>query len=60
MPKYEVPIVYRGQANFIVEAASAEEAAEKARTKFRSGDAADELGNEWEGIERVGEIEEIS
>lgn len=56
MPRYEVPIVYRGQSNYIVEAADAQEAERIARAKFNGGDQSDELGNEWESIERVGEI----
>lgn len=59
MPKYEVPIVYRGQSNYIVEAATPEEAREKARLMFKNGEPPDELGNEWEDIDHYGEIEKV-
>lgn len=59
MPKYEVPIVYKGQVNFIVAADSKEQADQIARDRFRNNDKADTLGNEWEEIDRVGEIEEL-
>lgn len=55
--RYEVPIVYQGQANFVVDAESPEEAIEKAKAKFKAGDSEDVLGNEWESIQRVGEVE---
>lgn len=55
--RYEVPIVYKGQANFVVDAESPEEAIEKARAKFNAGDKEDVFGNEWESIERVGDVE---
>lgn len=57
--KYEVPIVYRGQSNFIVEASSAEEAERIARERFELDAPADILGNEWEEVERVGVIKSI-
>jgi hypothetical protein len=56
MTNYEVPIVYRGQSNFIVEANSVEEAREKATDRFINDDTPDILGNEWEVIDRVGAI----
>jgi hypothetical protein len=59
MPKYEVPIVYTGQCNFIVEASSPDEAREIASSMFNEGERPDILGNEWERIERIGEIEPI-
>jgi hypothetical protein len=52
---YEVPIVYRGLTNFIVEATSKEEAEKIARAKFNDGAAGDDLGNEFEEIEGIGE-----
>lgn len=57
--RYEVPIVYRGQSNYIVEAVSKADAKKKARTCFNNGHKPDELGNEWEEIERIGEITEV-
>jgi hypothetical protein len=56
MPRFEVPIVYKGQCNFIVEASSIEEAENIARKMFNNGDRPDELGNEWEKIDRIGEV----
>lgn len=52
--KYEVAVVFRGQDNFIVEADSPEEARAKAKARFLAGDQPDELGNEWQEVERVG------
>lgn len=56
MPKFEVPVVYKGQCNFIVEASSIEEAEKIAEIKFNNGDSPDKLGNEWEKIDRIGEV----
>lgn len=56
MPKFEVPIVYRGLSNFLVTAETPEAARELATARFNDGDTPDLLGNEWEEIERVGEI----
>jgi hypothetical protein len=53
---FEVPIVYRGQCNYLVPASNKEEAEAIARAKFSAGAAPDDLGNEWEEIERVGTI----
>ena len=53
MPKYEVPIVYEGQCNFIVDADTPEEAKQKAELKFKNGEQPDHLGNEWEVIDRI-------
>ena len=58
--KFCVPIIYRGQSNFIVEADTPEEAEAKARTRYDNGDVGDELGNEWEEVERIGEIEKVN
>lgn len=57
--KYEVPVVYRGQCNFVIEANSAEEAKKMVEIQFREGLSPTELGNEWEEIERIGEIKVI-
>lgn len=57
MQKFVVPIIYRGQANFIVKAENEEAAKTIALTRFRAGDAQDELGNEWEEFEKFGEVE---
>jgi hypothetical protein len=56
MPRFEVPIVYKGQCNFIVEASSIEEAENIAEEMFNNGDRPDKLGNEWEKIDRIGEV----
>jgi hypothetical protein len=59
--KYVVPIIYRGQANYVVEASSFDEAKILAREAFEHGkDTAEEvpLGNEWEEIEKFGTVEE--
>jgi hypothetical protein len=53
---YEVPIVYRGQSNFLVLAESPERAAELAEESFKKGKTPDTLGNEWEEIERIGNV----
>jgi hypothetical protein len=54
MTKYEVPIVYRGQCNFIVEADGPSEAISKAIEMFNAGEQPVELGNEWEIFDRAG------
>lgn len=56
MAKFEIPIVYRGQCNYIVEANTEAQAMTLANERFMNGDPPDELGNEWEEIERWGEI----
>jgi len=56
MAVYEVPVVYRGQCNFLIEASSEEEAKKIAERKFKDGDEPDVLGNEWEEIDRMGEV----
>jgi hypothetical protein len=56
MPKFEVPVVYKGQCNFIVEASSIKEAENIAEEMFNNGDRPDGLGNEWEKIDRIGEV----
>jgi hypothetical protein len=58
--KYEVPIIYTGLANFIVEADSPEEAKEKAKLKFNGGEPEDTLGNEWEEFDHFGNVEEMT
>jgi hypothetical protein len=57
--KYNVPIVYKGQVNYIVEAESVEEAEELAREQWSTGEKPVELGNEWEKIERFGVVEPV-
>jgi hypothetical protein len=57
--KFEVPIVYKGQANYIVTADSPQEADAIAQAKFHRGETPDTLGNEWETIDRVGEIKPV-
>ena len=52
--KYAVPVLYRGQCNFLVEADTPEKAEEIAEQKFKNGDKQDTLGNEWEEVERTG------
>jgi hypothetical protein len=56
---FEVPVIYRGQCSFLVRATSKEQAGEKATFKFKNGDCADELGNEWEEIDRLGDISPV-
>ena len=56
---YEVPVIYRGQCNFIVTAESPEQAAELAEARFKGGMEPDLLGNEWEEIERVGSVQVV-
>ena len=55
MNTYEVPIVYHGQENFLVQADTPEEAEEIARQKFYNGDNSQFSASER--IERFGEIE---
>lgn len=57
--KYEVPVLYRGQCSFIVEAGSPTEAREVADARFKGGIAPDVLGNEWEEVDRIGEPREM-
>lgn len=59
MAKYEVPIVYRGLTNYVVEAANESQARDVAEAKFKSGDCVDLFGNEWEEIERFGDIQKM-
>lgn len=56
MSKYNVPIVFRGQANYIIEAASPAEAERIARARFNEGDKGDDY---FEKTDYVGEIEEV-
>jgi hypothetical protein len=59
MPRWEVPVVYRGQDSFIIDepdVTTPEQAAEAALHRFRGGVAPDDLGNEWQEPERVGVI----
>jgi hypothetical protein len=58
MKEYEVPVVYRGQVNYVVKAGSPQEAEAAARLRYSTGDSGDVLGNEWEEIEKVGEVKE--
>ena len=57
--KYEVPVVYRGQCNFIVEANSPHRGPRIGRCPLKNGEAPDELGNEWEEVDRLGEPTEV-
>jgi hypothetical protein len=59
MPKFCVPVIYSGLSNFIVEADNKEEAETKARELFRGGETPDMLGNEYENVESIGEIEQL-
>lgn len=59
MKKYEVPVIYRGQINYIVKANSKEEAEEIARVLYRGDTPGDTLGNEWEVIDKLGEVKEL-
>ena len=60
MPKYCVPIVYTGLENYIVEAETPEKAKALAKAAFKNGEKGTSLGNEWEEIDRFGDVEEIS
>lgn len=57
--KYEVPIVYRGQLNYIIDAETPEQAVKIARNKFSNNDKEDILGVEYEEIVRIGSVEPI-
>lgn len=66
MKKLEVPIIYKGMMNFIVEVPeniSNEQAEELAKSKatqmYANGFVPDSLGNEWESFESFGEIKEV-
>lgn len=54
--RFYVPIVARRQVNYIVEARTQDEARQAAIDRFNAGSIPDECGNEWEEIERIGEI----
>lgn len=58
--KYCVPIVYVGLSNFIVEGDSWEDAVSKATDEFNNGGTPELLGNEYERVERVGTVEEVT
>lgn len=51
--KFAVPIVYKGLANFIVDAKDENEAKVKAAQAFNNGEHAESFGNEWEKIDQV-------
>lgn len=51
--KYEVAIVYRGQCTFIVEADDPDAACAAARGRWEDGETADNLGADWEEVERI-------
>lgn len=57
--KFEVPIIYRGQSNYIVNARNKKHAEELALSKFYDGDDGVILGNEWESVEKIGKITKI-
>lgn len=59
--KFCVPIIVKSMVNYIVETASAsvEEAEQIARQKWENGIPPDDCGNEWEVIDRIGDIEEV-
>jgi hypothetical protein len=60
MKKFEVAIIYRGQANYIVEAKNKEEAEAKARVAYRDGTREEfHAGNEWEEVDEVRRVEEM-
>ena len=52
--KYEVPIVYKGQATYIVEAENEEQAMELADARFKRGDDGDLPASDYETIENYG------
>jgi hypothetical protein len=52
--KYEVPIIYRGMCNFVVEANRESEAIAKAIEAFNEGIRPDLFGNKWEIFDRAG------
>lgn len=56
MARYEVPVLFSGQCNFIIEAKTPAEARAKAELRFKDGDEPDELGNEWHSFDRTGEV----
>lgn len=56
---YEVPIVYKGQINYIIEAESDIEAETIARAKFDNGDRGSVPVIEYEKIDRIGDIDKI-
>ena len=58
--KYAVPIIYKGQSTYIVEAESPEEAEVKARRRYNFGyEPEPMLPSDWQELVRVGDIEEI-
>lgn len=59
MPKYEVPLLYKGQRSYIIEAETPEAAKDVAAARFCDGDDGVVLGNESEEFERFGEVTEL-
>jgi len=57
--QYEVPVIYKGQCTFIVDADTPDEAKAKAEFKFKNGDGVSEMGNEWETIDTICDPVEI-
>ena len=58
--RYEVPVVYRGQCSYIIEADSPAEAKKVAEAQFKDGVEPDVLGNESEEVDRIGEPIELT
>jgi hypothetical protein len=56
--RYCVPVVIRKQVNYIVEADSVQQARHEARIAFNECDEPAYCGNEWEEIDRIGEVTE--
>jgi hypothetical protein len=59
LSKFVVPICYSGLSNFIVEASTKDEALDLASEKFKNGETPEMLGNEYEDIGTIGEIERL-
>ena len=58
--KYCVPVIFKGQDNFVVLADSPEEARDKAEQAFKGGLPPTVCGNEWQEFEQTGIPEELS
>jgi hypothetical protein len=59
VPKFCVPVIYSGLNNYIVTARSKLDARCKAEEAFNNGLDPDRCGNEYEGIETVGDAEKL-
>lgn len=58
MKTFYVPVLYRGQSNFVIRAKNEEAAKTEAVRRFNEGVEPDICGSEWEIVDRIGDITE--